>query len=81
MLILLYGCLVHKLLTKTSSCHACIKCFVNEHEWDTQNKWGFGFHPSSCSLKTREHNVSETGSVIILRREGDTYSVKSLKNK
>jgi hypothetical protein len=30
----------------------------------TQNYWVFGPYPSSSILKTREYNVSETGSVI-----------------
>jgi hypothetical protein len=29
--------------------------------------WAFVLHPSSSILKTREHNVSKTGSVSILR--------------
>jgi hypothetical protein len=33
--------------------------------YNTQNYWIFG-RPSSGILKTREHNVSETGSVSIL---------------
>jgi hypothetical protein len=33
----------------------------------SQNYWGFGLCPSSCILKTREHTVSETGSVSVLR--------------
>jgi hypothetical protein len=39
-----------------------------------------GLFSSSGILNTRKHNVSETGSVSILRRgEGDTYSVGSLR--
>jgi hypothetical protein len=34
--------------------------------YDTQNYWDFGLCPSSDILKTREHNVAETGSVSIL---------------
>jgi hypothetical protein len=30
---------------------------------NTQNYWGFGLFRSSGILETREHNVSETGSV------------------
>jgi hypothetical protein len=45
-----------------------------------QNHWGSGLCPSSGILKTRKHDVSETGSVSVLRwREGDTYSVGSLR--
>jgi hypothetical protein len=37
----------------------------------TQNYWVFGLSPSSGILKnTREDNVSETGSVSVLRRRG-----------
>jgi hypothetical protein len=32
-----------------------------------QDYWLFGLCPSSGILKTREHNVSETGSVSVLR--------------
>jgi hypothetical protein len=43
------------------------KKFQNRHisqiKW-TQNYWVFGLCPSSCILKTREHNVSEAGSVF-----------------
>jgi hypothetical protein len=47
--------------------------------YNIQNYWVFGLRPSSSILKTKEHNVSETGSVSILRWEGDTYSAGSLK--
>jgi hypothetical protein len=48
--------------------------------YNTQNYFGFGFWPSSEILKTRKYNVSETGSVSILRRrEEDIYSVGSLR--
>jgi hypothetical protein len=33
----------------------------------TQNYWVFGLYPSSNILKTREHNISEAGSVSVLR--------------
>jgi hypothetical protein len=49
--------------------------------YDTQNYWVSGLRPSSGILNTRKHNVSETGSVSILRwGEGDTYSVGSHKS-
>jgi hypothetical protein len=35
----------------------------------SQNYWGFGLCPSSGILETRKHNVSETGSVSVLRCE------------
>jgi hypothetical protein len=35
--------------------------------YKSQNYWVWGLCPSSCILKTRERNVSETGSVSILR--------------
>jgi hypothetical protein len=43
----------------------------------TQNYGVFGLHPSSCILETRKHNVSETGSVSVLK--WDTYSIGSLR--
>jgi hypothetical protein len=33
----------------------------------TQNYWGFGFCPLSSILETREHKVSETGFISVLR--------------
>jgi hypothetical protein len=45
-----------------------------------QNHWVFGLRSSSDILETSEHNVSETGSVSVLRCGGkDTYSVGSLR--
>jgi hypothetical protein len=35
--------------------------------YNTQNYWVFGLRPSSGILKTREHNVSGTGFVSVLR--------------
>jgi hypothetical protein len=35
--------------------------------YSTQNYWVFGICPYSGILKYRKHNVSETGSVSILR--------------
>jgi hypothetical protein len=35
--------------------------------YNTQNYWVFGLCPSSGILETRKHNVSETGSVSVLR--------------
>jgi hypothetical protein len=47
---------------------------------DTQNYWGFGLFPSSGILRNRKHDVSETGSVSVLRcEEEDTYSVGSFR--
>jgi hypothetical protein len=44
-----------------------------------QNYWVFGLFPSSGILGTRKHDVSETGSVSILKCGGeDTYSVGSI---
>jgi hypothetical protein len=40
-----------------------------------QNYWDFGLFPSSGILGTRKHDVSETGSVSVLRCGGKyTYS-------
>jgi hypothetical protein len=36
-------------------------------ETRTQNYWGPGLRPSTGILNTRKYNVSETGSVSILR--------------
>jgi hypothetical protein len=35
-----------------------------------QNYWGFGLFPSSGILGTSKHDVSETGSVSVLRCGG-----------
>jgi hypothetical protein len=43
-----------------------------------QNCWVYGPRPSSAILNTRKHDVSESGSVIVLKWRGDTYSVGSL---
>jgi hypothetical protein len=45
-----------------------------------QNYWIFGLFPSYGILGTRKHDLSETGSVSVLRLRGgeDTYSVGSL---
>jgi hypothetical protein len=40
--------------------------------YNTRNYWVFGLCPSSGILKYREHNVSETGSVSVLRSGGKT---------
>jgi hypothetical protein len=40
--------------------------------YNTQNYCVFGLHPSSGILETRKHNVSETGSVSILKWGGKT---------
>jgi hypothetical protein len=43
---------------------------------NTQNYWEFVLCPLSGILKNMKHNVSETGSVSVLRRgDGDTYYV------
>jgi hypothetical protein len=47
---------------------------------NTQNYWIAGLCPSSGILNTRKHNVSETGSVSVVRSgEGGTYFVGSLE--
>jgi hypothetical protein len=38
--------------------------------YDTQNYWVFGLRLSSSIAETRKHNVSETGSVSVLRWGG-----------
>jgi hypothetical protein len=35
-----------------------------------KNYWVFGLYPLSGILKSKEHNISETGSVSILRCRG-----------
>jgi hypothetical protein len=40
--------------------------------YNTQNYWVFGLCPLSAVLKTREHNISETGSISLLRLSGET---------
>jgi hypothetical protein len=39
-------------------------------ECNTQNYWAFGLFPSSGILEARKQNVSETGSVSVLRTGG-----------
>jgi hypothetical protein len=38
----------------------------------TQKYWSFGLLPWSGILETRKHDVSETGSVSVVRRKGKT---------
>jgi hypothetical protein len=40
--------------------------------YHTQNYWALGLFPSSGILGTRKHDVSETGSVSVLRFRGKT---------
>jgi hypothetical protein len=44
--------------------------FKYETETSTQNYWVFGLFPSSGILGSRKHDVSETGSVSVLRCGG-----------
>jgi hypothetical protein len=45
--------------------------FATFQKWsNSQNYWVFGLCPSSSILKAREHNISETGSVSVLRWGG-----------
>jgi hypothetical protein len=45
-----------------------------------QNYWVYGLFPSSSILGNRKHDVSENGSVSVLRcGDEDTYSVGSLR--
>jgi hypothetical protein len=47
---------------------------------ETQNYWVFGLFPSSGILENRKHDVSETGTLSVLRRgKEDTYSVVPLR--
>jgi hypothetical protein len=46
--------------------------------YNTQNYWGFGLCSSSDILKIRENNVSETGSVSVLRWDADTPTLSGL---
>jgi hypothetical protein len=39
--------------------------------FSTQNYWVFGLYPSSGILETRKYDVSETGSVSVLRWRGE----------
>jgi hypothetical protein len=51
---------------------------ITEH--NTQNHWVCGLCPSSGVSKSRNHSVSETGTVSVLARgEGDACSVGSLR--
>jgi hypothetical protein len=46
---------------------------------NTQNHWVSGLCPSSGILNSREHNVSETGSVSVLRWERGVIEVQRLR--
>jgi hypothetical protein len=42
-----------------------------------QSYWaGFGLYPSSCKWKTKDHNVSVTGSVSVLRWMGQDKPIQ-----
>jgi hypothetical protein len=48
--------------------------------YNTQNCWSFRLCPLFGILKTRKHNVSESGSVSLsMRWEEDTCNVRSLR--
>jgi hypothetical protein len=47
--------------------------------YNSQNYWVFGLCLSPAILNAIEHDVSETGSVSVLRWGGDIYSVRSLR--
>jgi hypothetical protein len=47
--------------------------------YNTQNYWVFGLCPSSGVIKTRKHDVSETGCFRPQVRGGDTDSVGYLR--
>jgi hypothetical protein len=48
--------------------------------YNTQNYWDFGLYPASGILQTIKYDVSETGSVSVLRRGGgDNYCVGSFR--
>jgi hypothetical protein len=58
--------------TSTKLCRDSEKCAnVNT----SIEYWVLEFCPSSGILKTREHNISGTEPLSILRRVGNTYSV------
>jgi hypothetical protein len=40
--------------------------------YNTQHYWVFRLCPSSDILRTRDHNITETGFVSILNSRGDT---------
>jgi hypothetical protein len=40
--------------------------------YNTQNYWVFGLFPSSGILETRKHDITETGSVSVLKCVGKT---------
>jgi hypothetical protein len=51
----------------------------NSKIW-AQGHWVSGFFPSSSILKTMKHNISEIGSVSVLRvKDSDTYSAGSFR--
>jgi hypothetical protein len=40
--------------------------------YNTENRWVSGLYPLSIILNTKKHNVSETGSVSVLRLRDET---------
>jgi hypothetical protein len=50
--------------SSSSSSSNTISCY---DLFGSQNHWVFGLCPSSGILETTKHNVSETGSVSVLR--------------
>jgi hypothetical protein len=54
--------------------YSCRFEWVLTTEYNILNYWGFGLCPSSGILETREHKVSETGSVSILRWRGEAHT-------
>jgi hypothetical protein len=47
-------------------------------EYNTQNYWGFWLFLSSDILENRKHDVSETGSVSVLKLGGGGRHLHSL---
>jgi hypothetical protein len=54
-------------------------CYKWKTKSSAQNYWVFGHFQSSSILENRKNEISETGSVSILRWGEDTYSVGPLR--
>jgi hypothetical protein len=49
--------------------------------YNTQNCWAYGHCPSLGILSTRNHSISETRCVSVLRLEGETSALLSTLEK
>jgi hypothetical protein len=65
------GIYVPKYIVLNRKLHGWKQCFVKINMTHIHNYWVLGLFPSSSILESRKHDVSETGSVSVLRRRGE----------